>query len=62
MRIISGTTSVTYPVTIYGDDEQVGRRQVYDLSGRRVHISENTRLSSLPKDVYLIDGRKVIVK
>ncbi len=62
MRIISGTTSVTYPVTMFGGDEQVGQRQVYDLSGRRMHVSENTRLSSLPKGVYLIDGRKVIVK
>lgn len=44
------------------NDEMIGERKVYDLSGRRINISKDTPISSLPKGIYIINGKKCIIK
>lgn len=58
LRFTNCTTAVTYPATAVSNDEL----QVYDLSGRRWRVCKTTHLSELPKGIYLIDGKKYIVK
>ena len=43
-------------------EEMIGERRVYDLSGRRINISKDTPISSLPKGLYIINNKKYIVK
>lgn len=43
-------------------EEFIGDRKVYDLSGRRINISKDTPISSLPKGVYIINNKKCCVK
>ena len=44
------------------DDEKTNGA-CYDLSGRRIaNSSANIRKSSLPKGIYIVNGRKVVVK
>jgi len=35
---------------------------VYDLTGRRVAVPQTTATSALPKGIYIVGGRKVVVK
>ena len=57
-----GTTSVEQLLMSADADETIGQRKVYDLSGRRVKTNATMRISELPKGVYLIEGRKCVVK
>jgi hypothetical protein len=43
-------------------EEIIGERRVYDLSGRRINISKDTPISSLPKGIYIINNKKFIIK
>ena len=43
-------------------DAKVGQRRVFDMSGRRVDVSPEAPLSSLPKGVYIINQKKCIIK
>jgi hypothetical protein len=47
---------------LFADDDLIGQRKVYDLSGRRVDVSPETPLRSLPKGIYIINNKKYIVK
>ncbi len=60
LRIDDGTTS--YAAMQLAADERIGSHRISDLSGRRVQMSCEARISDLKKGVYLIDGRKYIVK
>ena len=44
------------------NEEIIGDRKVYDLSGRCVNISKDAPISSLPKGVYIINNKKCCVK
>lgn len=44
------------------NDNTLDCRKIYDLLGRRVIVSEDAKLSSLPKGVYIINNKKVIIK
>ena len=43
-------------------EEMIGERRVYDLSGRRINISKDTPIYSIPKGVYIINNKKYIIK
>ena len=43
-------------------EEMIGERRVYDLSGRRINISKDTPISSLPKGIYIINNKNYLVK
>ena len=43
------------------NEEMIGERRVYDLSGRRINISKDTPISSLPKGVYIINNKKLLL-
>ncbi|MBQ9640878.1 MAG: hypothetical protein IJV06_12615 [Bacteroidaceae bacterium] len=49
-------------VLIADEDELVGNRKVYDLAGRRVNISADAPLNSLPRGIYIINNKKYINK
>lgn len=53
---VSGTLTITVPVGIesIASDEVAGNQTVYDLMGRRV--------SNLQRGLYIIDGKKVLIK
>ena len=61
LRFVSGTTGID-ETNFFDDDESIGTKKVYDLSGRRVNAAPDARLSSLPKGIYIINNRKYIVK
>lgn len=61
LRFVSGTTGID-ETNFFDDDESIGNKKVYDLSGRRVNAAPDARLSSLPKGIYIINNRKYIVK
>lgn len=44
------------------NEESIGDRRIYDLSGRRINVREGVRFSSLPKGVYIINNKKYIIK
>ena len=58
---VDNTTDISSAPVVW-DDDVIGNRKVYDLQGRRVNVCENTKLSSLPKGVYIINNRKYIIK
>ena len=39
-----------------------GKKKVYNLSGQQIRLDENGRISHLRKGVYIIDGKKKVVK
>ena len=39
-----------------------GKKRVYNLSGQQIRLDENGRISHLRKGVYIIDGKKKVVK
>lgn len=47
---------------LVADDEPVGSRQVFDLSGRRVEVAPDTPLSALPKGIYIVNHQKCVVR
>ena len=72
---IGGDVNVTLRSIDYTDPSTVGIQNVenvsrrvknvgvYDLSGRRISISSaSSSLSDLPKGIYIVNGRKVVVK
>ena len=44
------------------NEEIIGDRRIYDLSGRRINVRDDAGLSSLPKGIYIINNRKYIIK
>jgi hypothetical protein len=72
---IGGDVNVTLRSIDYTDPSTVGIQNVenvdrrvenvgvYDLSGRRISVSSaSSSLSDLPKGIYIVNGRKVVVK
>ena len=72
---IGGDVNVTLRSIDYTDPSTVGIQNVenvdrrvenigiYDLSGRRISVSSaSSSLSDLPKGVYIVNGRKIVVK
>ena len=61
LRFVNGNTT-DIDDSILSDDDTIGNRKVFDLSGRRLSISNDEKLSSLPKGIYIINNKKYIVK
>ena len=60
LRYVNGKLTVTMPSSIHEVTESA-TFDVYDMSGRKVR-RQATMLMDLPKGVYIIDGRKRVVK
>lgn len=58
---ISGIENLTHSPSQKGVGSIEGDEGVYDLSGRRV-CSFTSNLDNLPKGVYIVGGRKIVVK
>jgi hypothetical protein len=58
---VSGKLTVTMVNAVSGVSAEAGVSDVYDLCGRKI-LSRVSSLSGLPKGVYVVNGRKVIVK
>lgn len=58
---ISGIENLTPSPSQKGVESIVGDEGVYDLSGRRV-CSFTPNLDNLPKGVYIVGGRKIVVR
>lgn len=59
---ITGDDATGIDDEVLADDMPVGKRKVYDLSGRRVEADPDMPLSSLPKGIYIVNHKKCIVK
>ena len=44
------------------NDSTIGDRKVYNLQGRRMNLGMGETLFSLPKGIYIIDNKKIIIK
>ena len=62
LRIIGEDEPTGIDDTLVANDEPVGARPVFDLQGRRVMVSPETTLRQLPRGVYIVAGKKLIVK
>ncbi len=63
LRIVGDEDATGIDDTFLADDDEcVGARKVYDLQGRRVQTSPDTPLNALPHGIYIIDGKKWVVK
>ena len=60
LRYVNGRLTVTIPSSINALTESE-TFDVYDMSGRKVHRQTST-LKDLPKGVYIIDGKKIVVR
>ena len=56
----NGTTGMIN--NIQNSKSKIQDNAIYDLSGRRVNSNIKNQNSKLPKGIYIIDGKKVIVK
>ena len=61
LRIV-GDDATGIDSEVLADDMPVGKRVVYDLSGRRVEVAPEVPLSSLPKGIYIVNHKKCIIK
>ena len=57
-RMVDGIETVATPDVAPGDAEH---QTVYDLQGRKVETG-NQKWENLPKGVYIVNGRKVVVR
>ena len=58
---ISGIENLTPSPSATGEGRVADEESVYDLSGRRV-CSFTPNLNNLPKGVYIVGGRKIVVR
>ena len=58
---ISGIENLTHSPSATGEGRVADEESVYDLSGRRV-CSFTPNLDNLPKGVYIVGGRKIVVR
>lgn len=56
-EVISPTTSISFPVR---DIKQTENNNVYGIDGR--YVGTKSRLNQLPAGVYIVNGKKVIVR
>ena len=47
-------------ISITPNPSSKGEVRIFDLSGRRVSASEHLNLSTLPKGIYIVNGKKII--
>lgn len=47
---------------LYDEQKNIGQIEVYDLSGRKVNIHDKTSKENLSKGIYIINGKKIVIK